>query len=437
VPDTDAAPSPPGLLRGLAGVTVASILGNLIAYALLLTAARSLGTKDYASLVALMNVLLVGSVPAFALQAVVARRVAVGATHDLLRVSTAISVGTGLLFLALVPLEVAFLHLSGFGASLLLALAVPGITLQGVCQGCWQGAENFGALALTTLAGMTGRVGFALVGLLVGKTATSALLGLAIGVSITAAVCLLRLPDTPERPAVDSPALEHQPLEHPALEHQPLEHQPLDPLPRTDSLIAESSSLLVEAGHAAHAYGVFLLLSVSDLLLASHVLDTRAAAVYAAGSVMAKAALWLPQSAANVLFASMTDATRHRGLFLRGALAIAGLGVLVTLGCLTLSELVTLIVAGHKYPELHTEIWLFAGLGSCLALIQFALVSGLAIRAGKVTIIAWVAIAAEAVAVLGWHPESVRAIVAIAVTVNLVAAGAALALRSGPTHETA
>jgi O-antigen/teichoic acid export membrane protein len=397
------------LARGVAGVTAASMVGNVAAYVLLLAAARGLGAREYSSFVAMMNVLLVGSVLSFALQAVAARRVAVGHTHDLIQVGAGLAICVGVLFAVLTPAEIAFLHLPSPTLPLLVAAAIPGMALQGLCQGVWQGAERFSGLAKTTLAGLLGRSGGGLAGLWIGHSAASAIGVLMVTATVTALICLSRLPRvrSDENDAVNSA-----------------------------SIVAESSSLLIECGHAAHAYGVFLLLSVSDVLLASHVLPTSSAAVYAAGSVMTKAALWLPQSVANVLFASMTDTGRHRGLLLRGAAAIIGLGCAVTVSCWALGPLVSSVVAGNRYPQLHSEIWLFAALGSCLALLQFTLVTGLAIRSGRVSTLAWATIGAEILAILIFGDrDDVRSIVEIVTLINLVSAGASLLLRAGlPFH---
>lgn len=395
--------APAELARGFAGVTAASVLGNVFSYVLLLTAARRLNVADYSALISLLNVLLIGSVPQFALQAVVARRVATGSTHDLLRVGAGLAAAVGVLFALIAPAEVAFLHLSGPIPPLLVALAVPGTALQGFCQGVWQGKQRFAALAAATFAGLAGRTGLGLAGLLIGGTATSALTALALGVTAVAAVCLLLLP-----------RLGHATEE--SARHE---------------LVAETRSLLAECAVAAHAYAVLLLLSVADVLLANHVLDRHAAAVYAAGSIMTKTALWLPQSAANVLFASMTDHGRHRELFLRAVSGLAGLGaVLIACGWFA-GRLASTVISGNRYPELHSHVWLFAALGSCLAVIQFAVVSGLAIRDGRAAWVAWLTVVTEVIGVyaLGKDP-GVGAIVLTVAIVNVVAAAAAVALRA-------
>ena len=394
-------PAEPGapLTRGLLGVTVAGWAGNLLSYLLLLAAARRLGTADYAELVTLLNLLLIGSVPAFALQAVAARRVATGSADGLLEAGAVIGVGAALLIAALSPALVAFLHLPGLAGPLLVALAMPGTALQGLCQGVWQGERRLTGLAVATFVGTAGRSGAGLIGLLVGGTSTSAIAALAVGLSVPAAGCVLALPELRRR--------------------------------GRHALV----SLATEAGHASHAYGAFLLLSVSDVLLARHVLSTSAAAVYAAGSVLTKASLWLPQSVANVLFASLTDAERHHRVFARAAAGIAALGLAIVTGSWLLSALVTDVVGGGRYPQLRADAWLFALLGCCLALLQFTLVAGLAVRSLAVTVLIWATVAGEAVLVLslGPHP-SVRLVIGLMAGLNLLTAVAGVLLRLAPGY---
>ncbi len=386
----------PNRTRGLAGVTAAALVGNVFSYLLLVVAAGLLPTHDYSSFIALMNVALVGSIAAFALQVVTARRVATAHGDGVRSLAFSLSGGVSLLLLALTPLELRFLHLDGLTAAVLMALSLPGSTVLGMCQGAWQGSQRFTALAWTTFAAVAGRTGPALVMLLVFRTATTAMAGLALGAGVTAIVCYRALPAT---------------------------------ILRAGPALLPSSSLVHEVAHAAHAYGVFLALSVADVLLASHVLPTRPAAIYAAGSVMTKAALWLPQSAATVLFADLTDLDRHRGLLLRAVAALSGLGLILVAGSWAVHRLVAAVVGGGSYPELGADVWLFAALGSCLAMLQFLLISGLAIRSRRVTAVVWLAIGAECVAVLTRARPSVHGIIATVVVVNLVAVGVALLLR--------
>jgi hypothetical protein len=385
--------------RGLLGVTAAGWLGNALSYLLLLSAARRLGTADYAELVTLLNLLLIGSVPSFALQAVAARRVATGSADGLLAAGTLIGSAAALLTALLSPALVAFLHLPGLAGPLLVAVSMPGTALQGLCQGVWQGEQRLTGLAVSTFVGTAGRSGAGLLGLFLGGTSTAAVAALAVGVSVPAAGCVLALPELRAR---GRRALR---------------------------------SLIGEASHASHAYGVFLLLSVSDVLLARHVLSTAAAAVYAAGSVLTKASLWLPQSVANVLFASLTDHDRHHRVFARAVAGLAALAVALVTGSWLLSGLVTEVVGGGRYPQLRGDAWLFALLGSCLAVLQFSLVAGLAVRSVVVTALIWATVATEAVVALNLGPNpSVGRVIALMAALNLLTALGAVLLRLAPGY---
>ena len=64
----------------VAAVTAAGFGANLLSYAVLLAAVHVLSPSGYGQIVVLLNVLLVGTVPSFAVQTVTARRVAVGDT---------------------------------------------------------------------------------------------------------------------------------------------------------------------------------------------------------------------------------------------------------------------------------------------------------------------------------------------------------------------
>jgi hypothetical protein len=373
---------------GLFGVTSAALLGNVLSYLVLLIAARSLASPDYGALVTLLNLVLIGSVPTFALQTVAARHTVADTGYALRETAILVGVSLGALLVLLAPVLSAFLRLDGIAGPVLVGLALPGLALQGLCQGVWQGREDFHKLAATTLGGLVGRSAPPLIALVLGASTTVTIAALTAGVTVAALLSAATIPELRRGGALRLRAI-----------------QPV----------------LLETAHAAHGYGVFLLLSVCDLLLARHALTTPEAAVYAAGSVLTKAALWLPQSVANVLFASLADSRRHRAVLMRGLAGLAIISVVLIAATLVLGKLAATVVGGAKYPALGSQAWLFVMLGCFLATIQFTLVAGLAVRRVHVAGLIWLCVAAEIVVILGITGAStVHAVVLCAVTVTAV-----------------
>jgi hypothetical protein len=189
---------------------------------------------------------------------------------------------------------------------------------------------------------------------------------------------------------------------------------------------------LREIGHALHAHGTFWFLSTLDLLLARHVLSSHESAVYATGSVVTRAAIWLPQSVAILVFARLTNGERHVRLLRRAVLVVVGAGLVVVAGTAALPELVAKVVGGGRYPELVPSCWLFAALGASLAVLQLGMVAGLALRRVRQTIILWATIAADTVAVLATGSNGgVGHVVGTVTAITAVAALASVAVGTG------
>src|SRR5215469_4909431 len=255
-----------------AAVTAAGFAANLLSYAVLLAAVHALSPSGYGQIVVLLNVLLVGTVPSFAVQTVTARRVAVGDTAGTARATAVVALAASGLVVALSPALTAFLHLSHAGDLVLVGAALPGVTALGMYQGILQGQRRFTRLAAVLVLAAVGRSGFGLIGLLAGHGTTLTLAGTVVGTTACAILVGVRLRGilAPGRPA----------------------------------------GPLREIAHALHAHGTFWFLSTLVLLLARHVLSSHLAAVYATGSVVTRAALWLPQSVATLVFAHLTDTAR-------------------------------------------------------------------------------------------------------------------------------
>jgi O-antigen/teichoic acid export membrane protein len=385
---------PVGPAGPAAAVTAAGFAANLLSYLVLLIAVRLLASSSYSELVVLLNVLLVGTVPSFAVQTVTARRVATGETAGMKQATLIVSLAATGVLAVLTPALTAFLHMSGGGNLLLVAACLPAVTALGMFQGVLQGQRRFADLSILLTAAAVGRSGCGLLGLLVARNSTGAVLGTLIGVTACACVVGARL---------------HRAVE-PGLAGGPLR----------------------EVGHALHAHGTFWFLSTLDVLLARHVLPSHFAAVYATGSVVTRAAIWLPQSVATLVFPRLTDAERHKSMLRRAIAIVAGAGVVVVAGTAMLPELVARVVGGGKYPELVPSCWMFAALGASLAVLQLGMVAGLALRRVRQTVLLWAAVVADTVFVLAaGDGATVGSVVATVATVTAVAAAGSVLIGTG------
>jgi len=377
-----------------AAVTASGFGANLLSYAVLLVAVHALASSSYGQLVVLLNVLLVGTVPSFAVQSVTARRVATGETAGTVRATAIIAATAAGAIAVLAPALAGFLHLSGSGDLLLVAAAVPGVTALGMYQGILQGQHRFTELGIVLGVASLGRSACGLIGLLVGRDSTATLLATLIGVTTCAGLVGSRL--------------------------------------RGRLASGPAAGPLREIAHAIHAHGTLWFLSTLDLLLARHVLSSHVAAIYATGSVVTRAAIWLPQSVASLVFPHLTDSARHTRMFRRAVAVVAGVGVVAVAGTATLPSLVAKVVGGGRYPELVPSCWLFATLGASLALLQLGMIAGLALRRTRQTIVLWTAIIADTILVLSaGSPHTVGPVVGTVSVVTVLAATASVLLGTG------
>lgn len=359
---------PHGRLGRAATLALAGVFANLLSYVLLVAAAAVLAPRGYSQLVAVHGVLLVASVPAVAVQTVAARRTAVGDSAGLRAATLRVAVvATAATLLLAVPVE-RFARLPNLGPLLAVTVAVPGLVALGLAQGVLQGRRRFGTLAGIGAASAVARSGGGVVGLVAGHSAVASLAATAGCLTLLAVAVWV---------AVVLPALPH-------------------PVSAAGGL----GGAVREAVHATHAHGVFYGLTALDLLLARHVLPPGQAAVYAAGAVLARAALWLPASVAVLAFPALTDPARRRTVLPAAAALVAGAGTVLTLGVLVLSGTAARLVGSGKYPQLADSAWAFALLGTAAAVLQLAVAAGLATRSMLPVTLTWGAAVAETVLVL-------------------------------------
>jgi O-antigen/teichoic acid export membrane protein len=439
-------------------------------YGFNLVMAFLLGPEAYGALAALLALVLVGSVPGLALQAVVARRTTLARGAAWPGIGWLVGragVGLALLTLLVGPGLVLFLHLDSAVPVAWLALALLPTPLLFAVQGLLQGRERFGALAAVMVAGAGVKLAIGLVLVAAGLGVSGAMAGVAAG-GLLAALAGLRLaapgsPATPEgvRGAgrtegrdlggvgamTGGGAVDNRPPPPPRSATLPVGAPPggagaarpgqgtgqgpdrgtgLGPDRGTGLGPDRGTEWWREVGTATVGLlGLFLLANV-DVLLARHYLDRAAAGRYALGAVVAKIAFWAPQFVVTVIFPRLVGAADPRRLLARSALLVAGFGGLLA-GVLGVADGLGLAVPvlGAGYAGLGPLLPLFAALGTALALVQLLLFEGIATRDRRMGRAVAVALVAEVALVAGPLHGSVAQIAGttLAVALALAAAG--------------
>ena len=398
------APVSPRLGSVAAAAISAALLGaNVLSYGFTVLAARVLAPATYGELAALMGLLLVGAVPSAGLQTAVALHLGrAGGRPDVrglhaAALVTALGVGAAGL-LAVAPV-MHLLHLSDAAAVCWLALLLIPHTVIGGYQGILQGRGSYRGLSVITAGfGLAKPLGGA-AGLLLGGTPTAALAGMALGGCAGAVIGWVGC----GRPGVQ------RGMREPAR-----------------SVLRASGALL----------GFVVLLNL-DLLLARHYLPAAAAGEYAVASLFAKIAFWLPQGVGVVLLPRLADPEQRRRTLPSALALVAGVGTVVALATAALGSRALPLVGGAAYgAELGSASWLFAVLGTLLAVAQLLVYSGIA-AADRVAVAAvWTAAVAEcavatALAGAGLLTVTTLAVTAVAVASVVVGAGLVRALPGG------
>jgi len=421
-------------------LAVGMAVANAGNYGFNLAMAFLLGPEAYGALAALLALVLVGSVPGLALQAVVARRTALagGPVWPGARwLAGRAGLGLALLTVAAGPGLVLFLHLDSAVPVLWLVLALAPTPLLFAVQGLLQGRERFGALAAVMVAGAAVKLAIGLVLVVAGLGVSGAMAGVAAG-AVLAALTGLRLA-APVTPGPMTPG---------AVDNQPPPSAGSATLPVGAPPLEVGGAARLEIGGAAHPQaaggappepgwwrevggattgllGLFLLANL-DVLLARHYLDRAAAGRYALGAVVAKIAFWAPQFVVTVVFPRLVGGADTRRLVGGSAAVIGGFGGLLA-GALAVATLAGLAVPvlGGGYAGLGPLLPLFAALGTGLALVQLLLFEGIATRDRRMGRAVAVALVAEVALVAGPLHGSVGQIAgaALAVVATLAAAG--------------
>lgn len=353
-------------VRSGAVIAVAMGIMNLSTYGYTVLVAHTIGKEPYGAFSALSGALLVISVLSLGLQATGARRIAAAPDQVVAIERVVLGVGLrsalvlGALCLAGAPILNIVLRLESLPTAMLVAVAAFPLTLMGAQAGVLQGERRWGPLALVYLAQGVGRIGFGTALVVIWPGEFTAMLGVALGCWLPVLVGWLVL----RRPRVDVPHSEG----HPGLE------------------------LLREVGHSSQALLAFFALSNVDILVARATMSSSDAGIYAAGLIMVKAVLFLPQFVVVYAFPSLSKAETTRRTLLLALGMSATLGAVGVLATVALPDLALLFVGGDQYAEIKDDIWKFAIVGTLLSMIQLLVYSALARQQRWAVILIWTAL---------------------------------------------
>ena len=310
--------------RGLA-IAIAMSIMNIATYGYQMATARVLGPQEFGAFAALMNLLLVVSVVSLGAQATAARRIAADPGHvveierSVLRVGYRLALILGVVLLALSPVINLALRLDSLSSAALIGASAVPLTIMGAQAGVLQGERRWGPLAVLYIAAGVPRlvIGTALV--VWHPSEATAMLGVAIGATVPVIVGMAAL-RRPRAATHDTSGLGARPI--------------LGELCTARRRCSPSSRQNL------------------DVIVARNVLNSREAGLYAAGLIMTKAVLFLPQFVVVVAFPTMSSERQRGRTVLRASGLVAGVGLVAIAGAWLLSTVAMIFVGGDKYVDM-------------------------------------------------------------------------------------
>ena len=401
------------VLRGSMVIAVAMAVMNLTTYGFTILAARLLGPEEYGALAAVMGLLLVLNVLSLGLQATGARRIAASPEDRpalqvaIMRTTYRCAAALGLLALLAAPLVSAVLNLDSWTVAALVAVTVVPLTVMGGQAGVLQGERRWGPLAGIYLGVGIGRIAFGIVTMLIEPDTLGAMLGVTAGAFAPAVVgwwALRRGPATDSTGSTDrSPG-------------------------SSDRDAGSSPRLLAETIRNSHALLAFFALSNVDVVVARSVLDERDAGLYAGGLILTKAVLFLPQFVVVIVFPAMSSSGTARRINLIALGLVLAIGSATVAGTAVLSGLAVIFIGGPAYDAIQGSLWLFAALGTLLAMLQLMVYNVVARQRQRRVLVLWAGLVA--VLVGGAVAGGVDALVVTVLTIDALVF-AVLLLRAG------
>jgi O-antigen/teichoic acid export membrane protein len=349
-------------LRSATVVAVGMAVMNVAAYGFTLIGVHRLAPEQFGAITALLGLLLIGNVASLGLQASGARRLA---THtgegaaaladSMLKAGRRAALGLMVACLLATPLFVWLLHIDSVVAILLLAPTLGALTLMGSQLGVLQGSQRWTELAAVYTSVGVGRLVLGGGALLIHPSLDAAMIGLALGAAVPALLGGFLLRGS------------------------------------SGGTAAQVKEVLRETVHGTHTLLAFFAIANADVLFARALLDGRHSGYYAAGVIVAKACLFLPQFVIVVVFPSLASSPGDTIRLRRAIQAVAGLGVCTVVGALLLPDLVVAVIGGKAdYGPLGPNTWLFAIAGSAYAVLQLVVYAAIAQQEKRAALLIWI-----------------------------------------------
>ncbi|RYC10921.1 polysaccharide biosynthesis protein [Nocardioides zhouii] len=358
------------LLGGSGQIAVAMMTMNVATYAFTMTTARVIGPVAYGAFFALMNLVLILSVVMLGLQATAARRISADPSQvgriegEILRVSLRASLLVGGLLLLGAPLVNRLLDLSSLPSALLVGVAAAAMTMTGAQAGILQGERRWRELAILYVLSGVPRLVIGLALILWQPTEFMAFLGVTLGFYAPVLYGFV--------------VLRHRRESGATTERGTL-------LPVIKESVVNSQAL----------FAYFALTNI-DMLVGRSVLDAHDSGLYAAGLIVTRAVMFLPQFVVVIAFPSMSASPSHAGALLRSMALVGGSGAACVLGAALLPDIALAFAGGQDYDEVRGLLWAFALLGMCMSLLQLLVYSVLAHRGVLSMALVWVGFVAVA-----------------------------------------
>ena len=409
------------LLADSAILAAGMMAGNALSYGFSFALSHQLGPVDYGQIGTLLALFLIASIPATALQAVTARRIATAAAEaedegasaervhtiagPLVRWSVLIGAGEALLFLVLSPLISAALPAISTGEVAWTAVSLLPFSVISGYFGLSQGSCRFRDFSVLFIA----VYGVKLVaGVAVGMTLGSPTL-------VMGAVALSWFPTCA------------------------LCHYVLRDMVTVRNLI-HGDGYLLELRRASWGMGVALLLSLLDGLLSAHYYRGATLGSYQAGALFTRAGYFGPQFVGILVYPRLAVPEKRKNALRAGVAASVAIGTFVTLVSVFAAGPLIDFAFGDHYTvgaafTLEKAAWIFALAGAMQSLVQLAQLDAVARGSAAV---GWLVLCGTAVELLTIaavaHHDPVE-LITVAAVVGTVTAVGGLAMAARSKHE--